>query len=166
MSILKDVWGETIKKIGVFMVLAIALFSVPALGQSTNAFAGEDGVDILQDGIFETNGAAFSFPVFQDTNFDAVSVGNDNARAYGWGGPNSWPWSINNGPAKAENNLEIKKNQDSGDCECCQAIDPNSPCQDCCYKVNIEQIKVGSRDAQAFGFATATNNIKIVTNQQ
>jgi hypothetical protein len=157
MSILKDVWGETIKKIGVFMVLAMALFSVPALGQGTNALVGEDGVDILQDGIFETNGAAFSFPVFQDTNFDAVAVGNDNALAFGWNVKDF---------ATAQNNLEIKKNQDSGDCECCQALDPTCPCQDCCYKVNIEQIKVGDRTARAFGFATATNNIKIVTNQQ
>jgi len=38
-------------------------------------------------------------------------------------------------------------------------------CQDACLKVNIEQIKVGNREALAFGSASATNNIKIVTNQ-
>ena len=39
-------------------------------------------------------------------------------------------------------------------------------CTDCCVKVNIDQIKVGNREAMAFGFAVATNNVKIVANQQ
>ena len=67
----------------------------------------------------------------------------------------------------ATNNLEIKKNQDSGECVCCdEEIDNVSPCQDCCIKVNLERISVGKREALAFGSAAATNNIKIVTNQQ
>ena len=37
---------------------------------------------------------------------------------------------------------------------------------DSCIKVNVDQIKVGNREAMAFGFASATNNVKIVANQQ
>ncbi len=157
MSILKDVWGETIEKIGVLMVLAIALLSAPALGQQS-AVAGEGNVDILGDAIFEAEGSVFRFDTFQDTNFDSVVVGNDKALAFGWYAKDY---------ANAENNLEIKKNQDAGGCDCCAAIDPETQeCTDCCYTVNLEQIKVGNREAMAFGFASARNNVKIVTNQQ
>ncbi len=155
MCILKKVWGETIEKIGVLMVLAIALLSAPALGQ--NAITGEGNVDILGDGIIEADGNVFSLGLFQDTNFDSVNVGNDKASAFGWYGSDY---------ANAENNLEIKKNQDSGECNCCSEIDPALECTDCCFKVNLEQITVGNREATAFGFANAENNVKIVTNQQ
>jgi len=108
----------------------------------------------LGDGIFETEGSLFKFPVDQDTSLDSLVVGDDKALAFGM------TWGIDP-PAIAENNLEIKKNQDSGDCVCCP-----TNCTDCCIKINLEQIKVGNREAMAFGFATATNNVKIVTNQQ
>lgn len=121
---------------------------------------GGTGVDILGDGIFETDGSAFTFPGFQDTNYDSVKVGNDKATSFGMG--NGFPF----GPANAQNNLEIKKNQDSGTCDACTVTDGiNESCQDACLKLNIEQIEVGNREALAFGFATATNNVKIVTNQ-
>ena len=129
--------------------------------------AGNGGVDLLgkDGGIFETDGSAFKFPEFQDTNVDTLTVGNDKALAFG----NMW----GNIDPTATNNLEIKKNQDSGECTCCKdQTDSNSPCdrnslcQDCCIKVNIDQIKVGDREAMAFGFASATNNVKIVANQQ
>jgi hypothetical protein len=121
--------------------------------------AGSGSVDILgkDGGIFETTGSAFRFPDVADTNFDSLTVGNDRALAIG----NFWqrtPMTI------ATNNLEIKKNQDSGACDCCTSGDAS--CQDCCLKVNLEQISVGNRAATAFGFAAATNNVKIVTNQQ
>ena len=122
---------------------------------------GNGGVDILgkDGGIFETDGSAFKFPEFQDTNVDSLTVGNDKALAFG----NMW----GNIDPTATNNLEIKKNQDSGECTCCNGgIDYASPCQDCCIKVNLEQVKVGDREAMAFGFASATNNVKLVTNQQ
>jgi hypothetical protein len=142
------------KKLGAILVLAMAMLSVPVMAQG---FGGHGGVDILgrdgSGGIFETEGAAFRFPEFQDTNVDSLTVGNDKAMAFGniWQHPSL---------ATATNNLEIKKNQDSGECE---------PCGDCidpCIKVNIDQISVGNREAMAFGFASATNNIKIVANQQ
>jgi hypothetical protein len=124
--------------------------------------AGYGAADILgkNGGIFETEGAAFNFPEFQDTNIDILTVGNDRALALG----NIWQ----KGPiTTATNNLEIKKNQDSGECTCCNGgIDNASPCNDCCIKVNLEQINVGNRVAMAFGSASASNNIKIVTNQQ
>ena len=129
--------------------------------------AGNGGVDILgkDGGIFETDGSAFKFPEFQDTNVDSLTVGNDKALAFG----NMW----GNIDPTATNNLEIKKNQDSGECTCCKderdrnsPCDRKSPCQDCCIKVNIDQIKIANREALAFGFASATNNAKIVTNQQ
>jgi len=86
----------------------------------------------------------------------------------GW--VNSFPFGFRNGPASAQNNLEIKKNQGSGNCCPCETYDSDGTtecwgCQDACLKVNIEQIKVGNREALAFGSASATNNIKIVTNQ-
>jgi hypothetical protein len=138
------------------MVLAIAVLSVPVMAQG---IAGNVGVDILghDGGIFETTGSAFRFPEYQDTNVDTMTVGNDKALAFGV------PWQ--KAPVTlATNNLEIKKNQDSGECTCCD--DNSLSCQDCCIKVNIDQISVGNRDAMAFGFASATNNVKIVANQQ
>lgn len=163
MTYLKDLWGETIEKVAIFFVLAMAVFSAPAMAAS--AAAGTGGVDILGDGIFETEGSAFQFPCAADTNFDSVIVGDDTAQAFG--GVVKRPSVFIDGPAVATNNLEIKKNQDSGDCSCCAALDPTAQsCEDCCIKYNIEQIEVGDRTAQAFGFAVATNNVKIVTNQQ
>jgi hypothetical protein len=165
-SILKNVWGEIIKKIGVILVLAMAMLSVPVMAQG---IAGNGGVDILgrdgNGGIFETDGSAFRFPDREDTNVDDLTVGNDKALAFG----NIWQKTP---LATATNNLEIKKNQDSGLNTCCNATKQNADgsyeegCQDCCIKVNIDQIKVGNREAMAFGFASATNNVKIVANQQ
>lgn len=157
MSILRNVWGETIKKISVFMVLAMALFFAPAMAQ--NAMGG-DSVDILHNGIFETDGSAFSFPVdFLNTNYGSVQVGNDKAASFGMG--SSFPFGFRNGPANAQNNLEIKKNQDAG-----PRLDETTGTFSEAIKLNIEQITVGDRTAQAFGYATATNNVKIVANQE
>ena len=141
---------------GVLLVLAMAILSVPVMAQG---LSGSGSVDILgkDGGIFETTGSAFKFPDFANTNFDSLTVGSDKALAMG----NIWqttPMTI------ATNNLEIKKNQDSGACDCCNSGDLS--CQDCCLKVNLEQITVGNREAMAFGMAVATNNVKIVTNQQ
>ncbi len=129
---------------------------VPAIAQ--DAAIGTGGVDILGNGIFETADSAFKFPILTDTNFDNIIVGNDYARAFGWGDP-----------ATAQNNLEIKKNQNVGPCaSCCKAGNAECAiCDDACKTVNIEQIKVGDRNAQAFGLASsAVNNQKIVTNQE
>lgn len=158
--------------------MALAAFAVPAMAQG--AMVGSGGVDILGQGIFETGGSAFKFPTSADTNFDTVDVGNDRAVAIGGAGQLVGPFGTNQAAVTAQNNLKIKKNQDSGECQCCQAIDSNCPCQDCCTKYNVEQIKVGSRSATAiglsfqgafpFGFNTnsvlAQNNVEIVTNQQ
>lgn len=135
------------------MVLAMAMLSVPVLSQG---LAGDGGVDILGNngGIFETEGSAFRFPAMQDTNIDSLTVGNDKALAMG----NIWQKMP---LATATNDLVIKKNQDSGNCSPCGEL-----CQDPCTKVNIETIKVGNREAMAFGPASAANYIKIVTNQQ
>jgi hypothetical protein len=64
--------------------------------------------------------------------------------------------------ATATNNLEIKKNQDTGNCSPCGG----DLCLDACTKVNVDNIKVGNRKAMAIGPADAVNHIKIVTNQQ
>jgi len=134
----------------------------PVMGEMAQ---GGEGVDILGDGIFETDGSAFTFPVdYTDTNYDSVQVGNDKATAFGT--DSGFPFRLRNGPANAQNNLEIKKNQDSGICVPCTEVDDYGEyCADSCLNLNIEQIKVGNREAFAFGFASAVNNVKIVTNQ-
>jgi hypothetical protein len=145
----------------------MAMVAVPAMAQY--AASGSSGVDILGNGIFETGDSAFKFPILTDTNFDSIIVGNDYARAFGWGDP-----------AFAQNNLEIKKNQNVGACaSCCperkcvadaemDGYKSNCPsCQDACTTVNIEQIEVGDRNSEAFGYASsAVNNQKIVVNQE
>ncbi len=144
------------------MVLVLALLSTSIIVQGMDdsfGIAGSGGVDILGDGIFETDISGIRFPSFQDTNIDSLDVGNDKAMSFGT------PWQGGH-IATATNNLEIKKNQDSGECVLCEN-ELTLGCDDnCTTKVNIETIKVGNRDAMAFGFASATNNIKIVTNQQ
>ena len=175
-----SLWGETIRQIAIFVALAMALavFSVPAVAMG--ALAGSGGVDILGEGIFETGDSAFRFSEDASANYDSVEVGNDRAWAIGGAGQILAPFGKNLAAVTAQNNLKIKKNQDSGDCECCQALDPSCPCKDCCTKVNLEQIKVGDRDARAIGLAfnglgpfqrnaanvLAQNNVEIVTNQQ
>jgi hypothetical protein len=142
------------------VVFALALLSVPVMGMADNfGIAGSGGVDILGDGIFETDISGIRFPSAQDTNVDSLQVGNDKVTAFG----SSYLFAKE---PVATNNLEIKKNQDSGDCTICQDEFGVVDCNDTCIKVNIETIKVGNRDAMAFGFASATNNVKIVTNQQ
>jgi len=150
------------KKIGVLMALAIAMLSVSALADGRWG-----GKDVLEMGIFETEESTLKFPAAQDTNIDLLEVGNDRALAIGRG----------KDPI-ATNNLEIKKNQDSGKCgDCCDPwVKSEGPegtveshdCKDCCIKVNVDQIKVGDRNALAFGpgFEAATNNVKIVADQR
>jgi hypothetical protein len=147
--------GETIKKVAIIAALVMAMFAVPAIAQDASIGTG---ADILGNGIFETGGAAFKFPVHTDTNFDSIIVGNDYARAFGWSAGPYW-----NGQADAQNNLEVKKNQNVGACaSCCPDC---MACTDACVTVNVEHITVGDRTAQAVGFASAVNNVKIVTNQ-
>ncbi len=144
------------------MVLAIAMLSLPAMAVDNYGLAGSGGVDILGTGIFETDGSLVRFPEAQDTNVDTLVVGNDKALAFG----NIWQKTP---LATATNNLEIKKNQDSGACAPCTLNDDQGNpigCTDSCIKVNVDQIKVGNREAMAFGFASATNNVKVVANQQ
>jgi hypothetical protein len=174
-----SLWGETIRQIAIFVALAMALavFSVPAIAMG--ALAGSGGVDILGEGIFETGDGAFRFSEDASANYDSLEVGSDSALAIGGIGQIGI-FSDQRAAVTAQNNLKIKKNQDSGDCECCQALDPSCPCKDCCTKVNLEQVKVGSRSATAIGLTLqggfpftrqtastlAQNNVEIVTNQQ
>jgi len=86
-----------------------------------------------------------------DVNFESIEIGSNLARAM-------------NGGSKlhtlAINNLEIKKNQDSCECGCCP------DCSNYHTKYTKEMITIGNRDSMAIGFASATNNIKVLTNQQ
>ena len=120
------------------------------------------GTDILGNGIFESSdGLKFPEAALSDVNFDSITVGNDNAVSMGWGGF----FPFDNAPAKAINNLEVKKNQQVGASECCQALDSSSPCKDCSILTNIDQVHIGDRTARAFGNAEAVNNVKLVLNQ-
>jgi hypothetical protein len=146
------------------LVLAIAMLSLPAMAQSNYGLAGSGGVDILGTGIFETDGTLTRFPEAQDTNIDTLDVGNDKALAFG----NIFQKTP---LATATNNLEIKKNQDSGANGYSNATSNDGTTYtetptDWNIKVNIDQIRVGNREAMAFGYAAATNNVKIVANQQ
>jgi hypothetical protein len=151
------------------LALALAAFVAPAMSQS--ALVGTGGVDILGQGIFETGSSAFKFPAAANTNYDSVDVGNDKALAIGVGVGQIGLLNQNSAMITAQNNLKIKKNQDTGDSATCQACSP---------KYNVEQIKVGSRAATAIGAGfgqigllsrntvstLAQNNVEIVTNQQ
>ena len=152
--------------------MAVAILSVSAL-------AGCDGEGVLASGIFETEESSIKFPAGQDTNIDSLVVGNDKALAYG-------SIFMRTPKATAVNNLEIKKNQNSGACTngpggCCMnklisreantqtgetSAIQTEDCTDCCIKVNVDQIKVGNRNALAFGFAAAENNVKICADQE
>jgi hypothetical protein len=146
-----SLWGETIRKIIFALAMALAVFAVPAMAGA----CGSD--DVLGQGIYETENTAFTIPARVDVNLDELQVGNDFALAVG--------------RANAENNLKIKKNQDSGATDCCAPV--GGGCNDCGNKVNIENLKVGTRTALAVGFGPgvppamtkSTNNVEIVTNQ-
>jgi hypothetical protein len=149
--------------------MALAALAAPVMAQG--AMVGNGGVDILGQGIFETEGSAFKFPAAANTNYDSIKVvGTDSATAIG-----AFVWGIgvagNTGAVNALNNLEIKKNQDTGDSVTCGSCSP---------KYNVEQIEVGNRVATAIGAGVsgfpglavntggilAENRVKIVTNQQ
>jgi hypothetical protein len=141
--------------------LAVALFAVPVMAQQ-GGFGGDGGVDILAQGIFETDGNAFHFPAENSANIDSLTVGNDRALAFGPA------WKLGNKLANAENNLEIKKNQQSDAVGTASATAADGATVDVSVGAlldNIETIKLGNREALAFGSATAKNNMKIVTNQ-
>ena len=69
------------QKIGIVMMLAVALFAVPVLAQNT--VGGTGNVDILAQGIFEADGSAIQIPTGENANLDGVIVGNDRALAFG-----------------------------------------------------------------------------------
>jgi hypothetical protein len=100
--------------------------------------------DVLGPGITESDNGAFNFPAATSVNSDSLKIGNDQALAFGI------PWGHGGIIPNAQNNLEIKKNQQN---------------DDSITLINAEYIDVGNRQALAFGAASATNNIKIVTNQ-
>jgi hypothetical protein len=100
-----------------------------------------------------------------DINYDSIVTGNEKSRAIGW--DDASPFR-HDSSSKALNNLEILKNQNVGPCESCCKQNNSSTCASCseaCTTVNREQIKIGDMDAQAFGFTTAKNSIKVVVAQ-
>ena len=102
---IKDVWGETIEKVAIIALLALAIVAAPVMAQDASAFKG---TDILGNGKFESSdGLKFPEGVLSDTNFDSITVGDDNARAIGFEG--LFPFI--NKPAKAVNNVKIVLNQ-------------------------------------------------------
>ncbi len=164
------------KQIGVILIMALAMLSISGASNEDLDMLGVDKADT----ILESDQNSLIFPETTDGNYDILTIGNDKSFAFG---PSIDPI--------AANNLEIRKNQDSGDCVCCnpsykqilpipiyvnstmQNMQRNqnnaleiSTCQDCCIKMNIDNINVGDRTAIAFGFSEATNNEKIVANQQ
>ncbi len=142
------------KKIEIVIALAVALFAVPTLAQNT--FIGSDSVDVLVQGIFEAEGSVVGIPAGENANLDGVLVGDDRAIAFG----NTW--GLSGGKANAVNNLDIAKNQHAGN----SLVDIFTGVQyNTSPVINAERIKVGNRQAFAFGPANAVNNIKITTNQ-
>jgi len=142
-----SLWGETIRKIIFALAMALAVFAVPAM-----AICGSS--EVLEMGVYETATTAFTIPAKADVNHDQLITGGDVAIAVVGG--------------QAENELKIKKNQDSGDCSCCAPV--NQVCSDCCNKVNVEDLRIAGRVAIAlggspFGPSRANNKVEIVTNQ-
>jgi hypothetical protein len=162
---IKDVWGEIIEKVAIIAILALAIVAIPGMASESSAMMS--GTDVLGNGIFESSDG-LKFPdgvlsgtTLSDVNFDSITVGNDRSDAYGFEG--FFPFF---GPkAKAENNLEVKKNQQVGPGQCCQAISNSCPCQDCSITTNIDNVRVADRTANAYGNAEAVNNVKLVLNQ-
>jgi len=87
------------------------------------------------------------------TNRDTMDIGKEESLAF-------TASFFNKDAARATNDLEIKKNQDSGNCSGC----PES-CSNACVKLNREQIWVGDRDASAHGSGDSENHVKLVSNQ-
>jgi hypothetical protein len=135
----------------VILLLAIAAIIIPVIAE--DAIVGANSVDLLGNGIFQSAGNAFRFPVVVNTNYNSVTVGDDKATAIGTG--RVFPFGNPN--PKAQNNLAILKSQHSGE--------NTSPNSDYTLKVNLNQIKAGSRTASASGYASSVNNVKIVDNQ-
>jgi hypothetical protein len=166
---------------GVMIVMAMAALLVPAMSQCSNCGTtgttgnaaaagaasydsmGVPSVDLLGRGLFEADSGASGFNTSCSTNFDSIVVGDDKANAFG----NYWSHDIFGPQALAQNNLEIKKNQTSGNRTCCFSEEVgNSSCRQCNPQLNLEQIRIGDRTSFAYGNALAQNNIKIITNQQ
>ncbi|HUM80802.1 MAG TPA: hypothetical protein PLQ38_03400 [Methanothrix sp.] len=127
--------------------MALAVFAVPAMAQCGSS-------EVLEMGVYETATTAFTIPAKVDVNLDQLITGPDVAIALAGG--------------QAENKLKIKKNQDSGDTDCCAPV--GGGCNDCGNKVNVEDLRVAGRVAIAVGFnqfgpSRANNNVEIVTNQ-
>jgi len=127
--------------------MALAVFAVPAMAQCGSS-------EVLEMGVYETATTAFTIPAKVDVNHDQLITGQDVAIALVGG--------------QAENKLKIKKNQDSGDTDCCAPV--GGGCNDCGNKVNVEDLRVAGRVAIAVGFnqfgpSRANNNVEIVTNQ-
>ena len=143
-----SLWGETIRKIIFALAMALAVFAVPAMAQCGSS-------EVLEMGVYETANTAFTIPAKADVSLDELTVGPDLALAV---------FSAN-----AENDLKIKKNQDSGDTDCCAPV--GGGCNDCGNKVNVENVAVGPRVAIALGafnspiITRAKNKVEIVTNQ-
>ena len=162
------------EKIGALIVLAIVMSISTLAYAERECRPGDNCSPVMDMGKFETGDFIIKFPAAQDTNIDSLVVGNDKARAYG-------SIFMRTPKATATNNLEIKNDQDSGACpnQCCMntlsssestqagpVVLQTADCADCCIKVNVDQIKVGNRDALAFGFSSATNDVKILATQQ
>jgi hypothetical protein len=152
------------------MVIALAAIAVPAVTASGSCNEHMQGEAAFGPG-------KIAFPSGQDSNFDQLTVGNDQAIAAGVPGWFFW------GDPVAKNNLNIEKVQKSvKECKsCCEAREETkdgkeveigeSPdkcqsCQNACSLVNLEQIHVGTRIAIASGPRTlAENNVNIKTVQ-
>ena len=151
----------------------MSMLSIPGVSNEDMNMLRGDEVDT----ILEIDGASIISPEAADENYNILAIGNDKSLAFG---PEIDPI--------AANNLEIKTDQNSGDCRCCKPsyriipiivnstmqnmqTNGNNPleistCKDCCIKVNIDRINAGDRTAIAFGFSEAANNVKIVADQQ
>jgi len=105
------------------------------------SFDGPVGIEV--DG--EVEDYVIEIEPIKCMNFDSVEVGSDSARAM----TSEMGSKLH---TLATNSLEIMKNQDSGKFGH--------------MKYNGEIIEIGNRDSMAVGFASSTNNAKVVVNQQ
>ncbi len=149
----------TTKKIGMLLLLVVALVSIPVLVQGNGGSEIATNIGNVGEIAFGTGEFTIGFPIGQDANTGGSTIGNDKATAVSFGEGLQLPFGkiIPN----AKNIIEIAKNQEiQSENVSPIGFDNVSP-----VGVNSDQINAGNRNAAAIASGSASNNVKIVSDQ-